>query len=512
LGGVVTGVLGGGDNTPSSPATPTTSILPPVSITPTPSGPSDSASGSGSSTPVETPPPPPPGSTSGSGPGSTSDTTPNNSNSNGGGILDPVTSILGGATMPTDVSPSSLPPTDSLSNPGSISSTLSGPSGPTISFPTPTGNISTISSTYVESSLASETTITSTATTTFSVDPNLSFVLTESSLVFATVSTPSATLTDPDAATTTVEPIPVQAGSSAIVPAPLPSGIPARIFPRDQLDLTSNDLDGYTLISILFNSELNWCFVVQSDFTSSQIFAYVPVLITTALNISRDQIKPYALQVYIPTTYHSPADQAVLGSTWLGYIPTDTVDSLAAQIKVRSSPFYTGVPDGVAKELAQRVVPGFSIRSVADPHKDPSGSGNSNNGSSSGNSDSGRSRQDAIIGVVSALGAIALFVLVFLIYRSMQRRKQLAHRRLSDPPDESLGVRPPGREFDQDSVGGQRRRSFYYAEDSLRVYEGQANAHDQLMNDQSPATLSQRRNVVPTTISAPVLQGSTMNW
>ena len=32
------------------------------------------------------------------------------------------------------------------------------------------------------------------------------------------------------------------------------------------------------------------------------------------------------------------------------------------------------------------------------------------------------------------------------------------------------GVPEPGHEFDRDSVGGQRRRSFYYAEDSLRGY------------------------------------------
>ena len=48
-----------------------------------------------------------------------------------------------------------------------------------------------------------------------------------------------------------------------------------------------SDIPGYTLISILFNQELNWPFVVNSPVSSSQIFEYLPALIETALNISR---------------------------------------------------------------------------------------------------------------------------------------------------------------------------------------------------------------------------------
>lgn len=235
----------------------------------------------------------------------------------------------------------------------------------------------------------------------------------------------------------------------------------------------------------------------------------VPVILTTW---TADQVKTYCLQVYIPTTYQGPNDASELGTTWLGYIPNEYVDALAAEIKTKSSTFYTGVPAGVAKDLADRVVSGYSLLSVADPHTDPGSTASDGNGDSGASRDDGKSRQDAIIGVVSALGAIALLVLVFLVYRSMKRRRQLAHRRLSDPPDEVIGARPAGRQFDQDSVGGARRRSFYYAEDSLRGYESQANAQDQLMQEASPTTMSQRRNVVPGSISAPVLRGSTMNW
>jgi len=88
-------------------------------------------------------------------------------------------------------------------------------------------------------------------------------------------------LTNPDQATTTVAdngPSPV----TTLTAAPLPTGIPARIYPSKQLDLTQ-DLSGFTLISILFNQDLNWPFVVNNQVSSSQIFAYLPALISAAI-------------------------------------------------------------------------------------------------------------------------------------------------------------------------------------------------------------------------------------
>jgi len=150
---------------------------------------------------------------------------------------------------------------------------------------------------------------------------------------------------------------------------------------------------------------------------------------------------------------------------------------------------------------------------------DPNLNGDSGNGNISGpqsSSGSSKSRQDAIIGVVTTLGVIALLVLVFLVYRSLKRRRELAHRRLSDPPVEGAaiaGARPEGREFDQDSVGGARRRSFYYAEDSLRGYQGTPGEEGQYDSRVSPQSgMTQRRNVMPAAISAPILQESSMNW
>jgi hypothetical protein len=215
----------------------------------------------------------------------------------------------------------------------------------------------------------------------------------------------------------------------------------------------------------------------------------------------------YALQVYVPDTYQNPSDMDQLGTVWLGYIPTDQVDTLSAEIKAKQSAFYTGTT-GISAELAARVVSSFSLNSVPDPQS--SLPGVTSPQSASSNSSLAKARQDAIIAVVSTLGASALIILGVLVYRSYQRRRELAHHRLSGT-EHLPGLRPQGREFDEDSVGGQRRRSFYYAEDSLRGFENERSATANAATRVSPTQMGQRR-IIPATISAPILTESSMNW
>jgi len=288
-------------------------------------------------------------------------------------------------------------------------------------------------------------------------------------------------------------------------PPPLLPRQPQRrrhVFLVRQLD-PNTDLTGYTFIGILFDQDLNWPFVVNSPVSSTQIFAYVPIIIAMALGISGTQILTWALQVYIPTTYQTPADAAQLGTMWLGYVPSTLVNTLAQEILAKQSKFYIGASDPVAQALASHVDSGFSIVSVSDPNSGKTGGTTPSN-------DSDKTRQDAIIGVVSALAAIALLILVLLVYRIMQRRRELAHRRLSDPPDmDTAGIRPEGQDFDQDSVGGARRRSFYYAEDSLRGFPGDRQEQEVPI---AGSSMTQRRIIPGTTISAPILRESSLNW
>ncbi|KAH9048726.1 hypothetical protein EDB84DRAFT_1585923 [Lactarius hengduanensis] len=196
--------------------------------------------------------------------------------------------------------------------------------------------------------------------------------------------------------------------------------------------------------------------------SQGQLFLWLPTIIQSALGLPSEQVKTFALQVFLPATQ---------------------VPVLANQIKVISSP-----------PLASHVNPAYSLTSVQDPNAVP-GTGTTSSVNSSGN----KSRTDAIIGVASALGGLALVVLGVLIYRSVKRSRDLSHRRLSDPnaPNAPYPDRT-GRDFDQDSVGGQRRRSFYFGRGYYRT---------------SPDGVRERRAPVVTgAISAPILTQSSLNW
>ena len=232
------------------------------------------------------------------------------------------------------------------------------------------------------------------------------------------------------------------------------------------------------------------------------------------VSLADDQVKVFALQVYEPSDYQDPTTDAdKLGTLFISYIPTDTVTSLEQSIKAKQSLLYTGV-EGISKDLASRIDASYSVTSINNPLS------SSDSSSSSGGSDA---RRDAIIGVCSALAGIAVCILAFLIYRHYKRRQESAHRRINEPPV-MAGVPEPGHEFDRDSVGGQRRRSFYYAEDSLRGY-AQSSVVDDMYDHRYNTTaataaatagmsggMRERRPIAPGAISAPILRDNTMNW
>ena len=240
------------------------------------------------------------------------------------------------------------------------------------------------------------------------------------------------------------------------------------------------------------------------------VFGFSPFL-SLAPHISPgDQVKSFALQVWFSEGYKNSSDVDMLGTTYLGYIPSNTVDTLAAQIKVRASPFYTALSSPYS-DLASHVDPAFDIMTVTTTTGIP-GSGGSSNDSPGGASNGSRTRENAIIGVVGALGGMTLVVLSYLVYRAVQKRRELAHRRLSDPPNNTfVGEAPPNRNFDQDSIGGQRRRSFYFAEDSLRGFSDYNHTNDGARLSPEQASGLNRRPIAGN-IGLPVMRENSLNF
>jgi len=230
----------------------------------------------------------------------------------------------------------------------------------------------------------------------------------------------------------------------------------------------------------------------------------------------------FALQVFVPSDYQGPADVDMLRTEYLFFLQNDQVPVLANQLKVLTSRFYQ--VDFPFRQISMNVDASFALTSVANPDVIP---GSPTAATSRGD----KSRTNTIIGVVSGLGGLALIVLGVLVFNGVKRSRELRHRRLSDPdvPNDPYPDRT-GRDFDQDSVGGQRRRSFYFAEDSLRghqtvgqsavpqtqaptQYVVQPGSQIQYSQRTSPESMRERRPPVgPVSISAPVLTQSSLNW
>ncbi|KAF7297658.1 hypothetical protein MKEN_01389000 [Mycena kentingensis (nom. inval.)] len=428
------------------------------------------------------------------------------------------------SSVPVSVPPSSVPVSDTPTPPSSVPVSDSPPSSvPVSDSVTPSSGIissSSIidfpsgSSSSVSASDSGPSSVTSQSVTpsvTPSVPADLTFILTESSLALGSAAaTTTLSVSDPDAPTTTISF--TATAQTALTTAPLPTDLPMRIYPPS--GAISDPGTDYAFVSLLYDNFLGWKFVCTNSVSSTQIFALMPLILATALNTPVETIKTFGLQVRAPDSYTGVDDADKLQTMFLAWIPKDLVDPLALQLKARNSLFYNGMEGNpVATELATHIVSAFALNSVAAPKTGGSGSGSDSDSSTnelSSSSSSSKTRQDAIIGVVTALGAIALIVLLFLAYRAFKRRAELAHRRLSDAPD--VGIPPTGRDFDQDSVGGQRRRSFYFAEDSLRGFGSEAASDGAYSPQPGQQGMTQRRNVMPAAISAPILQQSSMNW
>ena len=95
---------------------------------------------------------------------------------------------------------------------------------------------------------------------------------------------------------------------------PLPSGMPARIYPPDLLN-PSTDLTGYTFIALLFDQQLNWPFVVTDPDSSTQIFAYIPIIIATALGINGEISISFILLLLISICLNRSTNLAICATS-----------------------------------------------------------------------------------------------------------------------------------------------------------------------------------------------------
>lgn len=206
---------------------------------------------------------------------------------------DTPTSVIG---QPTGVPPSSVvsqpsgtvaPPTSGV---GSISITDSVviPTGPIASV-----NPSSLFPSSVSGSLATGVLSTVIPTAVAPIPSQFSF-LTASSLELTQAPSQSVnpTITDPDAPQSM---IPVTATGTAVATPSLPPTLPQQILPNPPLDMSPTNLDGDTFITIAFNLDLNYQFVVGDLQTQGQMFLYLPILFGSVLGIDRTFLNSYSV-------------------------------------------------------------------------------------------------------------------------------------------------------------------------------------------------------------------------
>lgn len=162
--------------------------------------------------------------------------------------------------------------------------------------------------------------------------------------------------------------------------------------------------------------------ILQSSETAAQILAYMPPILYTSLNCSQTDIKTIGLSAFEPADTSSPDD---LMTMWVGLIKTELVSTLSAMIRTPTSEFYNS-GDPVAQAIAKNVVPAYNIATI-------NGVSNEDGAltSTSGATVVDNSRRNAIIGVSTAFGLIALLVFAWWVVKTYRARQEGMHKRLS---------------------------------------------------------------------------------
>src|SRR5262249_39553185 len=146
--------------------------------------------------------------------------------------------------------------------------------------------------------------------------------VTQASLLVNTQSSPTPTVTSTESsdAESTASSSPSSTLGAGAVPTTVafPSNLPSRIVPADA---TLTQPEGTTLISILFNEKLSWEWLASQADATSQVFAFAPQLIATALSIDPSRVQTYALQAYQPAVFAGDNTGTLL-SLYLCFIPS----------------------------------------------------------------------------------------------------------------------------------------------------------------------------------------------
>jgi hypothetical protein len=204
--------------------------------------------------------------------------------------------------------------------------------------------------------------------------------------------------------------------SSIAIATVLPSSLPAKIVP---VDAPTNLPEDSILVSILFAAQtMGWKWIVNSPDTASQVFAYMPSLLSSALNISESDVQTTALVAYQSLT---DTDASQLMTVYLASMPADQLSNLQAQVRTPSSTLYTQ-SDPILQQLSQQLISTFPVNAFTSTEQATIGVGAGDSGAQQG-SDKKKSNT-TVIAVVASFGSVVVLLLAFLSFRYLRRKQE----------------------------------------------------------------------------------------
>ncbi|KAK5129426.1 hypothetical protein LTR08_003282 [Meristemomyces frigidus] len=262
------------------------------------------------------------------------------------------------------------------------------------------------------------------------------------SLVYA----PSTTA----AASTSGSDIETQTGTSTVTSAGLPTYMPRLVQPPGGMPTAPLNS---TLIQVGFNYGLNYPFVVHSENTTAQIFAYLPQGIAYGLGISQDQVKMNALMPY--DTHKSLGYITTLAQA---YIPSHMVSTIQQGMHAPLGNMYVN-PNPAIRTLMSMInptiplFPGAALDGASSTAVDnPAATTSSSAGDGApigGDSGSSQPVKGTSVGIgVGAVAGAAVYAAAMVYIARRYRQRRANHQRSSS------GSVPNAGDMSQVSSGG----------------------------------------------------------
>ncbi|OTA26133.1 hypothetical protein BTJ68_11089 [Hortaea werneckii EXF-2000] len=241
----------------------------------------------------------------------------------------------------------------------------------------------------------------------------------------------------PPSTSTSGTDIQTQTGSTtSATSAGLPTYMPRLVQPPGGMP---NAPKNATLVQIGFNYGLNYPFVVNSENTTSQIFAYLPQGIAYGLGVSHDQIKMNALMPYDTTE-----SMGFITTLAQAYIPSDLVNSMEQGLHTPLGNLYQN-PDAPVKTLMGMVnptiplLPGASLNEASGTKSsNPAATTSASAGDGApigGDSGSSQRVKGSSVGIgVGAVAGAAVYAAAMVYIARRYRKKRASHQRASSVP------------------------------------------------------------------------------